>query len=98
MARSDEHKNVDKRTCFVRNVPYGFDTDKLTELFSAGGPVKHAFIVGEAKGQKTESRAEDAVKHPHKGYGFVSFALAEHAAQAAAELNGRVVDGRALQV
>jgi RNA recognition motif. (a.k.a. RRM, RBD, or RNP domain) len=77
----------DSRTCFVRNLPYGFGGEQLTELFAGVGPVKHAFVVGEKGG----------AEH-HKGYGFVSFALAEHAAMAAAQLAGHKLGGRVLQV
>lgn len=87
-ARDTMAANVptDDTTCFVRNLPFSVDDDKLADIFSEIGPVKKAFLVRE--------RGSDT----HKGYGFVTFALKEDAAKAAQKLAGKKEDGRTLQV
>lgn len=77
---------MDDTTCFVRNLPFSINDDKLTEMFSEIGPVKKAFLVREKGSDK------------HKGYGFVTFALKEDAEKAAKKLGGKKEDGRTLQV
>lgn len=77
----------DPRTLFVRNISFDVADEKpLEELFSDVGPIKSAFLV----------RDKGATKH--KGFGFVTYALQEDADRAAAELNGKPLAGRKLQV
>lgn len=76
----------DKCTVFVRGVSFDAGDDDFSEFFSDIGPVKQAFLV----------KRKGAAKH--KGFGFVHFALHEDAERAAAELNGKELKGRKLQV
>lgn len=78
--------NVDKCTCFVRRVPQDVKEDEILELFGAVGPVKKAFIVQE-KGEEN-----------HKGYAFVTFALAEDAKKAVQKLANHSLKGSRLKV
>lgn len=78
--------NVDKCTCFVRRVPQDVREDELVELFGAVGPVKKAFIV------------QDKGEGNHKGYAFVTFALADDAKKAVQTLANRSLKGSKLKV
>ena len=81
-----EDKKSDPRTVFVRGIDAAIDGAALQEFFSDIGPVKNAFLVRRGK------------EGPHKGFGFVQFAVQEDAVRAAAELNGRELAGRKLKV
>jgi nucleolar protein 4 len=78
--------NIDKCTCFVRRVPQDVKEEGLLELFGAVGPVKKAFIVQE-KGEAN-----------HKGYAFVTFALADDAKKAVQQLANHSLKGGRLKV
>lgn len=78
--------NVDKCTCFVRRVPQDVKEEELLELFGAVGPVKKAFIV---QGKDGDS---------HKGYAFVTYALADDARKAVQQLANRNLKGTKLKV
>ena len=75
----------DPRTVFVRGLAPEVDDQKLTERFSDVGPVKRAFLVRQGK------------DGPHRGFGFVQFALQEDAERAVAELQGVELGGRKLK-
>lgn len=81
-----EEKKQDPRTVFVRGVDNSIDDAKLQECFDKVGPVKKAFLVRKGK------------DGPHRGFGFVQFAVQEDAVRAAAELNGTELAGRKLKV
>ena len=36
---------TNKKTLFVRNIPYSTTNDKLQEIFSEFGPIKSCFVV-----------------------------------------------------
>lgn len=86
MAEGGGSKKLDPRTVFVRGVDAAVDDAQLQEFFAELGPVKNAFLVRRGKGA------------PHRGFGFVQFAVAEDAARAAAELHGAELAGRKLKV
>lgn len=86
MAEGGGGKKLDPRTVFVRGVDAAVDDAQLQEFFAELGPVKNAFLVRRGKGA------------PHRGFGFVQFAVAEDAARAAAELHGAELAGRKLKV
>ncbi len=73
-------------TVFVRNLPYDISDGALETLFSDKGPVRRAFIVRDRKTKEG------------RGFGFVSFALAEDATRAVAAMNGHLFSGRKLAV
>ena len=81
----DERK-TDKQTVFVRGVSFDADDQEFNDFFSDIGPVRQAFLVKSKGGAK------------HKGFGFVHFALQEDAERATAELNGKELKGRRIQV
>lgn len=74
------------RSLFVRGVAYDVSDEQFTSHFSDVGPVARAFLVKEGK------------DGPHKGYGFVQFALASDAERAVQQLNGGMLGGRKLKV
>jgi nucleolar protein 4 len=82
----DTSKKQDPRSVFVRGIDASVTNEQLQELFSEIGPVKNAFLV---------RRGKDG---PHRGFGFVQFAVQESAAQAVAQLHGKELAGRKLRV
>jgi nucleolar protein 4 len=79
-------KRDQRRSLFVRSLPASVTTEWLTEHFSQSYPLKHATVVTDPKTKIS------------KGYGFVTFADAEDAQNAAVELNNSVLDGRQIKV
>ncbi|XP_032895905.1 RNA-binding protein 28 [Amblyraja radiata] len=61
------------RTVFVRNLPTSANNERLEEIYSELGPVKHCFVVKE-KGSQT-----------CRGFGYVTFSLPEDAKKALKE-------------
>ena len=82
---ADAKKN-DPRTVFVRGIDASVTNEQLQEFFSEVGPVKNAFLVRRGK------------YGPHRGFGFVQFAVQEDAERAAAEVPGKELAGRKLKV
>lgn len=79
-------KKQDPRTVFVRGIDASVDDTQLQEFFAEVGPVKNAFLVRRGKAG------------PHRGFGFVQFAVQEDAVRAAADLHGAELAGRKLKV
>jgi nucleolar protein 4 len=79
-------KRDQRRSLFVRSLPASVTTELLTEHFSQSYPLKHATVVTDPKTKIS------------KGYGFVTFADAEDAQNAAIELNNSVLEGRKIKV
>ncbi|MCX8057896.1 MAG: RNA-binding protein [Spirochaetes bacterium] len=73
-------------TLYVGNLPYTYDEEKLTSLFSSYGKVTSSRIV------------RDRVSGKSKGFGFVEFESSEEANNAAQALNNIEVDGRNIKV
>ncbi|HBB64902.1 hypothetical protein A3K02_00175 [candidate division WS6 bacterium RIFOXYD1_FULL_33_8] len=71
---------------FVGNLSWDTTDQSLTELFSTIGEVTEAKVI------------VDKFKNRSKGFGFVTMATDELAEQAIAELNGKELDGRAINV
>lgn len=76
----------ERRSIFVRSLPPDATNESLTDFFSQYFPVKHATVVLD---QKTKES---------RGYGFVTFADAEDAAQAKTALDKKLWDGRNIRV
>lgn len=76
---------LDRRTLFVRSVPFDATAEQLLEYFSQFVPVKHAVIV---TGDDQKS----------KGYGFVSFTEDEDTLTALVEAKKEKFQGRLLRV
>lgn len=74
------------KNIFVGNLNFGATEDAVRSLFEAYGPVERVSIVTD----RDTGRA--------KGFGFVEMSANADADRAIAELNGRELDGRALNV
>lgn len=87
-AEKDEKEAAIKqrRSLFVRQLPQDTTSESLTDLFSESFPVKHATAV------------TDPATKECRGYGFVTFADAEDAAQAKLQFNGYVLGNKKLRV
>jgi len=71
---------------FVGGLAWGTTDDSLREFFSAAGNVTSANVI------------TDRYTGKSKGFGFVEFSTPEEAKKAAEELNGKELDGRAINV
>lgn len=78
-------ENLDRRTLFVRSIPFEATSSELEEFFSQFVPVKHAVIVND-ENQKS------------RGFGFVSFTLDEDTLTALVESRKAKFKGRLLRV
>jgi RNA recognition motif-containing protein len=77
---------LDDTKCFIRNVPFDVDEERLAKLFGEVGPVRKTIVL---RGKSSDI---------HKGVAFVSFSLKQDASRAASELNGCLLEGRKLHV
>jgi RNA recognition motif-containing protein len=71
---------------YVGNLSFHSTTDTLRTTFSAIGEVTDVHVVTDRESGQS------------RGFGFVTMGSAQDAQKAIAELNGAVVDGRALRV
>jgi len=71
---------------FVGGLAWATTDDSLKAFFSTVGTVVSASVI------------KDKYTGKSKGYGFVEFATEEEAQKAKAELNGKELDGRAINV
>jgi RNA recognition motif-containing protein len=71
---------------YVSNLGFGVTDDGLTKLFSTYGAVKSAKVITDKFTQKS------------RGFGFVEMSDDTAASNAMKELNGTMVDGRAISV
>ena len=71
---------------FVANLPYSMTDDQLAELFDPYGIVI------------TFRVARDRETGESKGFGFVELATEKARAKAIAAINGKVIDGRTIEV
>ena len=76
-----------RRTLFVRSLPYTVTSEQLSERFSFVAPIKHATVV------------VDPVSKQSRGFGFITFSDAHDAQRALSELNGTALfDGRRVKI
>lgn len=71
---------------FVGNLSWGVTDESLKEFFAQVGEVVEAKVI------------VDRMKNRSKGFGFVTMATEELAQAAIDQLNGKEVDGRAINV
>ena len=71
---------------YVGNLPWSVDDDKLVELFESHGDVASANVITDRETGRS------------RGFGFVEMPDGGLASKAIEALNGREVDGRALNV
>jgi RNA recognition motif-containing protein len=71
---------------FVGGLSFSTTSDGLRDLFAKSGAVLSATVV------------TDQFSGRSRGFGFVEMATAEEAERAAAQLNGRMFDGRQIKV
>jgi RNA recognition motif-containing protein len=74
------------KNIFVGNLNFGATEDAVRSMFEAYGPVERVNLITD----RDTGRA--------KGFGFVEMSANADADRAIAELNGRELDGRALNV
>lgn len=79
---TDEQKNK----LYVGNLPYSVNDASLSEMFTEFGEISEAKVI------------TDKFSGRSKGFGFVTFAKDEDAAKAVEALNGKDIEGRALNV
>jgi RNA recognition motif-containing protein len=77
---------MDKKKLYVGNLPWAVTNDSLKELFAAYGEIVEAVVI------------TDRMSGRSKGFGFVTFADEAVAEKAAAEMNGKDVEGRKIVV
>ncbi len=70
---------------FAANLPFAFTDDKLAELIEPYGIVISCRIARDREGQS-------------RGYGFVELATEKARKKAIAELNGKTIDGRKIEL
>ncbi|ODV70936.1 mRNA-binding ribosome biosynthesis protein NOP4 [Cyberlindnera jadinii NRRL Y-1542] len=83
--QSAGNDNLDKKTLFVRSIPFDATSEQLTDFFSQFCPVRHAVVVNDAEGQS-------------RGFGFVSFAMDEDTQTALDKSRTTKFQGRMLRV
>jgi len=71
---------------FVGNLSWGATDDQLKDLFSSAGTVESATII------------KDKMSGRSKGFAFVEMSTDEEAQAAVEALNGKELDGRAINV
>ena len=71
---------------YVGNLPFSVTNEGLKDLFSSFGEVTEATVVSDRNTGRS------------RGFGFVTLSDDEAAAKAIAEMNGAMLDGRALRV
>lgn len=86
--------------CYVKNIPAGWDSQRLGEMFAKFGEVTSAVAV---KGRPRRKEGEEVNKEGEeeevpRGFGFVNFAETAHASAAVEALNGVLEDGKQLYV
>ncbi|KAK9465308.1 hypothetical protein V1512DRAFT_211016 [Lipomyces arxii] len=77
---------IENATLFVRSLPFTATSETLSDYFSNFCPVKHSVVV-------TDRETKES-----KGFGFVTFSLAEDAKKALEESRKQKFEGRTLQV
>uniref|UniRef100_J3M2S1 RRM domain-containing protein n=1 Tax=Oryza brachyantha TaxID=4533 RepID=J3M2S1_ORYBR len=79
-------KETNMTKLYVCNLSLSMNTDRLIDLFLPFGEVTSAKV------------ARDHTTGLSKGYGFVQYSSSHHAAEAVIHLNGRLVEGRKIEV
>ena len=78
---------VRTQSIYVGNLAWETEPVSLRRLFETIGPVKRVHVPRDV-----------TQRHRSRGFGFVEMAYPEHAKKARTELDGRIVDGRAIDV
>lgn len=71
---------------YVGNLSYDTDTETLRQAFSSSGEVTDAHVVTDRESGRS------------RGFGFVTMASEEQAKKAIEQMNGSMIDGRAIRV
>lgn len=71
---------------FVGNLSWNVRDEELKEAFAPFGTVEEAVVI------------MDRMKNRSKGFGFVTMSTEDEAQKAMTEMNGKEVDGRAINV
>jgi cold-inducible RNA-binding protein len=75
-----------KNKLYVGNLPYAVNDASLSEMFAEFGEISESKVIAD----KFSGRS--------KGFGFVTFANEADAAKAVEAMNGKEIEGRALNV
>lgn len=82
--QSSRSEDTDSMRIHVSNIPFRFRETDLRQLFASYGPILDVEIIFNERGSK--------------GFGFLTFASKEQALKAMSNLDGRVVEGRQIEV
>lgn len=87
-----DSKKLRDNQVFIRNLSYDVKKEDIMKLFEEFGPIKHVSVA--------ESRSKDSNEPARnsRGFGFVTFALAEDATAAMTSLQGKDFKGRNLKL
>ena len=85
-AGSDSARRTVGTRIYVGNLPYSADNAQLSQMFSAYGDVVDARVI------------TDRDSGQSKGFAFVEMSTEESASRAITELNGAMLDNRALRL
>lgn len=77
---------MQKQNLFIGSLAYATDDDGLKAFFEQIGPVEYARVMTDRETNRS------------RGFGFVTFANEEDNQKAVDELNGKELDGRAINV
>lgn len=86
VAKSSKRVRVSGRSLFVRSLPPNATSEDLLDWFSQSFPVKHATVIVDPKTKES------------RGYGFVSLADEQDAAEAKRNLDKQEWDGRRIRI
>ena len=74
------------KSIYVGNLPFSAKEDEIRDLFATYGEVQVVkFVMDRETGRS-------------KGFGFVTFATDEAAAKCKTEMDGQIIDGRAVKI
>ena len=79
-------EGVEERNLFVGQLSWNIDDEWLKTAFADCGPVERASVQMDRQSGRS------------RGFGYVLFATSDAAKKAAAEMNGKEIDGRAIKV
>ncbi|GMM33246.1 mRNA-binding ribosome biosynthesis protein [Saccharomycopsis crataegensis] len=82
---NNNEQGLDKKTLFVRSIPFDATSEELSDFFSQFAPIRHGVIVTDNENNS-------------RGFGFVSFALEEDAQLALEKGRKEKFKGRVLRV
>lgn len=77
---------MDKKKLFIGGLPWSMSSHSLQELFTKFGEIIECIIISDTETGRS------------KGFGFITFAKEEEAANAQKEMDGKEIEGRNIVV